>query len=130
MNNLLLHILDCFFLVFHSIFTLFNMTGWIWKKTRKIHMITIFLTAFSWFILGIWHGFGYCFCTDWHWQVREKLGNPISSYSYIHFLLREITGFNAPPAIIDKITLAVFIICVLCSILLNINDQIKKTGES
>src|ERR1019366_4368421 len=66
--------LNIFFFVFHTIFTLFNIVGWIFPKTRKLHLITISLTAFSWFILGNWYGWGYCFCTDWHWMVREKLG--------------------------------------------------------
>ncbi|HNW29592.1 MAG TPA: DUF2784 family protein, partial [Spirochaetota bacterium] len=47
----MLQFLDYFFLVFHTVFTLFNMTGWIWKKTRKVHLATIAAKAFSWFII-------------------------------------------------------------------------------
>ncbi len=121
-----LKLLDIFFLVFHSVFTLFNMTGWIWKKTRTVHLATILLTACSWFILGIWYGWGYCFCTDWHWQVREALGRPIRSDSYIHFLILELTGFNPPPHLVDAVTLAVFFGCAVLSIGLNLKDAVMK----
>jgi hypothetical protein len=121
-----LKLLDIFFLVFHSLFTIFNMSGWIWKKTRKLHLATMLLTAGSWFILGIWYGWGYCFCTDWHWRVREAMGNPIRSDSYIHFLIREITGIDLPPGLVDTVTLAVFIACAALSVTLNLRDAIMK----
>ncbi|MBT3271653.1 MAG: DUF2784 family protein, partial [Spirochaetales bacterium] len=54
--------------MFHSCVIIFNLTGWIWRKTRIPHLILIGLTAFSWFVLGIWYGFGYCPSTDWHWR--------------------------------------------------------------
>ncbi|MGZ8511472.1 MAG: DUF2784 family protein, partial [Chitinophagaceae bacterium] len=56
--------LNIFFFVFHTVFTLFNMVGWIFPRTRKLHLITLSITAFSWFVLGIWYGWGYCACTD------------------------------------------------------------------
>ncbi len=120
--------LDYFFLIFHTTFTLFNMTGWIWKKTRKIHLATITATAFSWFIIGIWYGWGFCFCTDWHWKVRDALGRPIMSDSYIHFLILDITGINLPPHLVDTATLAVFTGCCVMTIVLNVRDFVKYRG--
>ena len=130
----MLQFLDYFFLVFHTSFSIFNMTGWIWKKTRRYHLATILLTASSWFILGIRYGWGYCFCTDWHWKVREAIGRPIMSDSYIHFLILEITGINLQPDLVDTVTLAVFAFCAAMSILLNLRDLVKwrrsrKNGE-
>jgi len=122
----MLRFLDWFFIIFHTGFTLFNMTGWIWRATRRIHAITIILTAFSWFFLGIWYGWGYCFCTDWHWQVREALRRPIRSNSYIHFLIMELTGYDAPPMLVDAATLVVFILCAILSFALNGRDIIKE----
>jgi hypothetical protein len=122
----MLKFLDIFFLAFHSVFTLFNMTGWMWKMTRKAHLAAILLTAGSWFILGIWYGWGYCFCTDWHWKVRAALGRPIRSDSYIHFLINEITGFNPPSGLVDTVTLAVFIACAALSVALNLRDAVIK----
>ncbi|MDX2049083.1 MAG: DUF2784 domain-containing protein [Chitinophagaceae bacterium] len=117
--------LNIFFFVFHTVFTLFNIAGWAFPKTRKLHLITLLLTAFSWFILGIWYGWGYCFCTDWHWDVREKLGYEDRSGSYIHFLLLKLTGINFNLKLVDRATLSVFILSFALSIVLNIKDRRK-----
>ena len=118
--------LNIFFFVFHTGFTLFNVVGWIFQKTRKLHLITLLLTAFSWFVLGIWYGFGYCFCTDWHWDVRGKLGYEDRSGSYIHFLLLKLTGANLSPQLVENITLIVFLMSFALSIWLNIRDHYQK----
>ena len=86
----ILRILDLFFFVFHTIVILFNVFGWLVPRWRLVNLIVLSLTAFSWFILGIWYGWGYCFCTDWHWQVRELLGYSNMSTSYIHFLFLQL----------------------------------------
>ncbi len=121
--------LNIFFFVFHTMFTLFNMVGWIFPKTRKLHLITILLTAFSWFVLGIWYGWGYCFCTDWHWQVREKLGYEDRSNSYIHFLILKLTGANLREQLVENVTLIVFLVSFALSIWLNIRDHYRKKGN-
>ncbi len=118
--------LDYFFLVFHSVYILFNMFGWCWAKTRLAHLVTALLTLFSWLIMGIWYGIGYCFLTDWHWDVRIALNNPPSSNSYIHFLILEITGFDFPAPLVDKITVVVFSVCFLLSIWLNLRDYKRR----
>ena len=119
--------LNIFFFVFHTVFTLFNMVGWIFPKTRKLHLITMFLTAFSWFVLGIWYGWGYCLCTDWHWDVRKKLGYDDHSRSYIHFLILKLTGANLNPQLVENITLIVFLICFALSVWFNIrNPRTRK----
>lgn len=122
--------LDYFFIVFHTLFTLFNMIGWIWKKTRIYHLITIGLTAMSWFVAGIWYGWGYCFCTDWHWQVREILGKPMGSNSYIHFLIKELTGINLNEKLVDQFVLIIFSVCILLSLIFFIRDLIRKRKSS
>jgi hypothetical protein len=80
------------------------------------------LTGFSWFILGIWYGFGFCFCTEWHWQVRKLLGIPIQSYSYIHFLILEITGIRMNPQVVDTLVMIIFTGAFLLSGILNTRD--------
>ena len=114
--------LNIFFFIFHTAFTLFNMVGWAFLKTRKMHLITMLLTAGSWFVLGIWHGMGYCVCTDWHWQVREALGYQDRSNSYIHFLLLKLTGKDFNPQFVDKATLIIFLLCFVLTVWLNIRD--------
>ena len=118
--------LNIFFFLFHSILMVFNCFGWIWKKTRKWNLVTLLLTAGSWFILGIWYGWGYCLCTDWHWQVREHLGYHDQSVSYVHFLVLKLSGINFDIKLVDKVTVIVFIISVLLSFYLNIRDYLMR----
>lgn len=117
-----LEFLNFFFFFFHTSLMLFNCSGWIWKKTRRWNLITLLLTAFSWFVLGIWYGWGYCLCTDWHWDIREKLGFFDQSMSYVHFLILKLTGINFDPKLVDKVTVSVFFLSIILSLWLNIRD--------
>lgn len=116
------HVLNIYFFVIHTSIVIFNLVGWGFKKTRKFHLGLQIITLFSWFIIGAWYGWGYCFCTDWHWDVREKMGFKDESTSYIHFLFLKITGINAPVALVDQVTLITLLICFLLSVWLNIRD--------
>lgn len=116
MYNILLHSLDVFFLVFHTLVILFNVFGWIVPRWRTLNFISLSITAFSWFILGIWYGWGYCFCTDWHWQVRQRLGYHDGTNSYIQFLVYHLTGFDASAKLVDTVTVVVFIAAYAVSI--------------
>ncbi|WP_207513671.1 DUF2784 domain-containing protein [Longitalea luteola] len=116
-------VLNYFFFAFHTVFTLFNIFGWMFRATRKWNLITLLLTAFSWFVLGIWYGWGYCFCTDWHWDVRERLGYHDQQNSYINFLLLKLTGINFNEDLVNHVTLIVFVISLVMSIWLNIRDR-------
>lgn len=118
--------LNIFFFFFHTAFTIFNLTGWIFKRTRKVHLVTILLTATSWFVLGIWYGWGYCICTDWHWQVRAHLGYHDMPQSYITFLIGKLTGLQLHESLVENSTAAVFICCAGLSIWLNIRDWKRK----
>jgi hypothetical protein len=111
-----------FFFIFHTLFTLFNITGWLFRTTRKWNLVTLLLTAFSWFVLGIWYGWGYCVCTHWHWNVREHLGYHDEQDSYIHFLLLKLTGIDFNRDLVEKTTLIVFLLSLVMSIWLNIRD--------
>src|SRR5262245_13634428 len=119
----MLAFLNIFFFIFHTAFTLFNITGWAFRKTRKLHLVSILLTAASWFILGIWYGWGYCVCTDWHWQVREQMGIHDRSDSYIHFLILKLTGKGLNPVLVERTTLIVFFLTFILSVVLNIRDR-------
>lgn len=129
MSRTLLELLDWFFLVFHTLFTLFNCTGWAFRATRRLNLATLLLTGASWGILGIWYGFGYCPCTDWHWQVREALGRPIDSPTYIHFLVRTLTGIDAEVDLVIRATLGVYLSSLGLSLLFNLRDLLRKRRE-
>lgn len=118
--------LDKFFFVFHSSLIIFNLFGWIWKKTRLANLVVLLSTAFSWFILGIWYGFGFCPSTEWHWQVRVKLGLYDMPSSYIEFLIESLTGLDVSRKFVDIFALVFLILALLASIFTNVRDWRKK----
>ncbi len=120
--------LDKFFFVFHSAWIVFLLLGWMWKKTRPANLIIIVLTAFSWFILGIWYGYGYCPSTDWHWQVRAKLGFHDLPSSYTKFLIDTFTGWDVSQQTVDIVTLILLVLALGASLYLNIRDWRNKRG--
>ncbi len=120
------YFLNKFFFVFHTTIIIFNLTGWVWKKTRLINLIALLLTFFSWFILGIWYGFGYCPSTDWHWQVREKLGYYDMPSSYIEFLIESFTGLDVNAKLVDIFAVLFLLLALTASIITNIRDFKKR----
>jgi len=111
--------LNIFFFVFHSCLILFNLFGWIWNRTRKLNLFTLSATAFSWIVLGIWYGFGYCPCTHWHWLVRREMGLLDMPNSYIKFLIDELIGIEFSASTVDLWTGILFFAAFSISIYLN-----------
>ena len=128
---ILYQLLDKFFFVFHSFVILFNLFGWIWRKTRRWNLALILLTAGSWTLLGIRYGFGYCPCTDWHWQVRIKLGLVDLPHSYLKFLFDTLTGLDIRPGLMDTMAFSGLGAAFVLSLILNVRDRQKKrrSGE-
>lgn len=122
----MLQIIDYFFILFHGVLILFNVLGWIVPKWRFANLITLSLTALSWFVLGIWYGIGYCPFTDWHWKVRQLLGYNDSSNSYIHFLILKTTGINLPENWVDTTTVIVFFSAFSVSIYFALKKKVPK----
>ncbi|MBN2175035.1 MAG: DUF2784 domain-containing protein [Bacteroidales bacterium] len=121
-------ILDIFFTVFHPLLILFNLTGWIWRKTRLLNLTLLLITGASWTILGIFYGFGYCPFTDWHWQVLQHLGKHNLPPSYIEFLLERFTGIDFSTFWVDRLTLFFYLLVLVLSIILNLKDRISRTS--
>lgn len=117
--------LNIVFFVLHTGWVVFNCVGWIWKRTRRWHLATIALTAGSWFGLGIWYGWGYCPCTDWHWAVRVRLGYS-DPPSYMQLLVAELTGLELRAWIVDAATVGVFSVVAVLSIVLNLRDRGRR----
>lgn len=114
--------LDYFFIVFHGSLVLFNITGWVWQRTRRIHLITSGLSIFSWFGLGIIYGWGYCPCTDWHWNVKRKIGETNLPNSYVKYYADKLTGFAWDPLAVDTAVLITGILAFALSCRLNLQD--------
>jgi hypothetical protein len=114
--------LDYFFIVFHGSLALLILTGWAWRKTRRIHLITIGLTIFSWFGLGIFYGWGYCPCTDCHWEIKYKLGETNLPNSYVKYYIDKLTGFTWDPLVVDAVVLILGFVAFALSCWLNWKD--------
>ena len=99
--------------------------GWIWRRTRRLHLWVIGLTAGSWFILGIWYGWGYCVLTDWAWSIKSQLGETDLPNSFVQYMFDKI-GLSISVFTTDMITLTVFILCVILSLYRNIRDYRQK----
>lgn len=115
--------LDIFFVVFHSTLVIFNLAGWIWKRTRRLHLVLLSLTLLSWTLLGLFFGFGYCPCTDWHWEVKRRLGERDLPSSYIEYYLDRITPFDWAPATVDALVLGLSLMAFGMSVWLNVRDR-------
>lgn len=125
------HVLDILLLLFHSGLILFNLFGWIWRRTRRSHLFCISLTVLSWFGLGIIYGWGYCPCTDWHWQVRGILGETGLPASYIKYYLDKIFGFAWKPVLVDGLVAGFGLGALTISVWLNWRDwhhSLKSPG--
>lgn len=118
--------LNIFFFVFHTAFMLLNLFGWAWKPTRRLCLYSILLTYSSWFILGIWYGWGYCACTDYHWQIRQQMGIVDTSNSYTHFLIQKLTGLNLNQTMVDYGTLTALVLATIACIWVNVIDARRK----
>lgn len=119
MNNFWLEVLNYFFFVFHTVLIVFNVFGWIFVKTRKLHLYVLLITLFSWFVLGIWYGFGYCFLTDWHYEVLRKLGETQMPQSYIAFLIQKLTGWLPEVQLVNISTVVIIMLALIASVWIN-----------
>lgn len=102
-----------------------NLTGWIFERTRRAHLALVSLTLFSWIVLGYFYGFGYCFLTDWHWQVLEAQGHADLPASYITYLIHELTPLRPDPSLVDVGTAISFALAVVASLYVN-RDLLRR----
>jgi hypothetical protein len=115
----MLEVSDLLFTFLHLALTGFNLLGWIWPRTRKAHFISVLLTLASWLLPGFWYGWGYCPLTDWHWQIKRKLGESDLPNSFIKYMADTITGADINPALVDGFTLALFLLAIAISVYVN-----------
>ncbi len=122
--------LDIGFFLFHSLLVAFNLTGWIWHKTRRLHLVTISFTCLSWIGLGAFYGFGYCPSTDWHWEVKARLGETNLPASYVKYYLDAATGLDWSAGLVDAIVAVLGFGALVVSIVVNVRDRSQKSSTS
>ena len=125
-----LQFLNIFFLIFHTLIIVFNCFGWVLRKTRKWNLMTLGVTAFSWLVMGIWKGVGYCICTDWHWQVRRALGLRTTESSYLDFLVKALSGWTPDPNLTRSVAGLVFGTSFVLSVALNLRDSRQNQKQN
>lgn len=115
-------ILDVLLVAFHTLLVGFNVLGWAWKRTRRLHLIAISATLLSWFGLGAVYGWGYCPLTDWHWQVKRALGETHLPASCMKYYLDRITGADWSTAVVDALVIGAAVGALAVSLVLNVRD--------
>jgi Protein of Unknown function (DUF2784) len=122
------HLLNGAFFVFHTSWIAFNCLGWMSRRTRRWQVATVSLTALSWFGLGLWYGWGYCPCTDWHWQVRARLGFE-DPPSYIQLLIRELTGIEPGQGVANTVAVVTLAVSAFLGVALTIRDRRRSAQD-
>jgi hypothetical protein len=119
-------ILDIFFVILHTSLIIFNLFGWIWRKTRKLNLVLLLLTGSSWLFLGLIVGtLGYCPLTEWHFSVLDKLGVTNLPTSYVKYLADRLTGLDINPSLVDNVTLYSFLAALGLSLIFNLKDFLE-----
>lgn len=83
-----------------------NIFGWVSKPTWVAQSAVLFFTLVSWLGFGFTHGFGYCFLTDWHWDVKRDLGHQNLPHSYTKWLYDFVFDADIAHQTIDVLTIA------------------------
>lgn len=128
----MLPFLNIFLMLLHFALIGFNLSGWIWLRTRRWHLLFLLLTAASWSVLGYWYGWGYCVLTDWHWKVKTALGEQALPASFVKYYADKVFGKPVPANWIDGLTLACLLLAVLASLLVNLwgrNGWLRKKKQ-
>ena len=110
---------DILFTLLHLAIIGFNLFGWVPLKTRRLHLVSVGLTAASWLILGIWYGLGYCPITDWQWRIKEQRGITDLPASFITWAVNKIPGVTVSDALVNTATAIVFALVALLSLVAN-----------
>lgn len=129
MTDFGLHIANFLFYAFHTVLIFFNLFGWLHPKLRKLNLISLLVTFGSWFLLGLWKGWGYCFLTDWHYQVLRSLGEKNIPSSYIAFLVKKLTGWTPSAELVNTFTVGLALLALLCSLWVNFRNQKARKRE-
>lgn len=111
--------LDFLLTIIHLFVIGFNLLGWIWKPTRKLHFYFAMTTLFCWVVLGIWYGLGYCPITDWQWNIKTQLGEQNLPASFIKYFVDKLTGLNVNSNLIDFCTALFFLLAIIASTKVN-----------
>ncbi|MCX8064270.1 MAG: DUF2784 domain-containing protein [Candidatus Hydrogenedentes bacterium] len=112
----LLKFFDVFLTLIHILFIVFILVGWHFKGSRRIHFWSVVVVGVFWFICGFYYGFGYCPLTDYHWRIKEGLGEKDLPYSFIEYVVERLSGVDFNTDIINYVTLSIFLFVFVVSL--------------
>jgi hypothetical protein len=124
-----LRVIDQTLFLLHAALVLFILTGWIWPRTRRLHLLMVGLTLASWVGLGAWYGLGYCPMTDWHWRVKAALGETALPASYIKYYADALTGKSWDPVLVDAWVVGLTLTTLVASAVLNGRDRRRQRAR-
>ena len=119
----MLKILDIFLELVHILVILFSLIGWIFPRSRKLHRYHLATILISWLGLGYFYGFGYCFLTEWHWQVKSNLGVLNLPPSYITYLLEKINLNIFSEITVEFVTAFTLLLSILANLYLSYKER-------
>lgn len=122
----MLVILNIAFFVGHSLLIVFNLVGWIWPRTRRLHLATLSATLFSWLVMGAWKGWGYCLCADWHFQIRRRSGIHAGETSYTQLLFNQIPGVTVTRTFADVVTVTALVLILIATVTVHVRAAMRK----
>lgn len=126
-DTVLYRVADVLLLVLHGSLVVFNLCGWAWRRTRRLHLWTIAATLGSWFGLGLVFGWGYCPLTDWHWRAKRALGATELPASWVKYYLDRLSGFAWDPAVVDALVILSATAALTLSACLTWRDRPSKS---
>ena len=122
MSHAALQALDYGFIFLHSLVIIFNLLGWVWRRTRRANLALLLLTGLSWFGLGLFYGWGYCPLTDWHYSVLAALGETELPYSYVSYMLQRCCDLAIAARWVDAMVLVAWLAALSVSVGVNLRD--------
>jgi hypothetical protein len=118
--------LNIFFFVFHTALMIFNLFGWMHPRTRRWCLVTLLATLFSWVVMGAWHGWGYCLCTDWHFRIRRTMGFEDHVQTYVQLILLKLTGIRFNTLLVEVGTFCGFLFGFVGAVVTNVRDWHRR----
>ena len=119
----MLKVADILFYVIHLALIISCLGGWAVPRVRTAHRYLMATILSSWFLLGLKFGIGYCVLTDWHWQIKDKLGQSDLPNSFIKHILDQVLPFGISNRAVDILTLVAFYGALLATIVVWWGDR-------
>ena len=117
-QQVMLRVLNILLHIAHLAIILFSALGWLITTLRPLHLVLQGVILFSWFGLGAFKGWTYCFLTDLHWRVKQAMGRPAQSETYMQMLANHLLARNVDAGVVNRVTITVFFSTTLLSLLL------------